>query len=118
MTSHLYFLVKDYQNHKEVTQQQQKENIANVGCWKQFRNILFEYEIHAFSDHKNLVYEETLSESQRVMRWRPILKEFGPHIHHISGIDNIVADTLSRLKCTNIEHNENEIPNETKLQVL
>ena len=87
-------------------------------CLKQFRNILFGYEIHVFSDHKNLVYEATLSESQRVMRWRLLLKEFGPHIHHISGIDNIVADTLSRLKCTNIEHNENEIPTETKLQEL
>ena len=59
-----------------------------------------------------------MSEYQRVMRWWLLLKEFGPHIHHIAGIDNIVADTLSRLKCTNIEHDENDIPTETKLQEL
>ena len=28
------------------------------------------------------------------MRWRLILKEFGPNIHHIAGVDNIVADTI------------------------
>jgi hypothetical protein len=31
------------------------------------------------------------------MRWRLILEEFGPNIQHIAGIDNVVADMLSRL---------------------
>ena len=31
------------------------------------------------------------------MRWRLVLEEFGPNIQHISGVDKIVADTLSRL---------------------
>ena len=35
------------------------------------------------------------------MRWRLILQEFGPNIQHIAGVDNIVADTLSRLPSTN-----------------
>ena len=67
----------------------EKELLSIVECLKQFRNILFGYEIHVYSDHKNLVYEATLSESQRVMRWRLILEEFGPNIHHIAGVDNI-----------------------------
>ena len=29
------------------------------------------------------------------MCWRLILKEFGPNIQHIAGVDNIVDDTLS-----------------------
>jgi hypothetical protein len=33
-----------------------------------------------FLDHKNLVYAATVSESQRVMRSRLILEEFGPNI--------------------------------------
>ena len=41
-----------------------------------------------------MVYAATLSESQRVMHWKLILEEFGPNIQHISGVDNIVADTL------------------------
>ena len=31
------------------------------------------------------------------MRWQLIIKEFGPNIQHISGVDNIVAKRLSRL---------------------
>ena len=38
-----------------------------------------------------------MSQSQRVMRWRLILEEFGPDIQHIKGEDNVVADAISRL---------------------
>ena len=31
------------------------------------------------------------------MHWQLIIKEFGPNTQHISGVDNIVNDTLSRL---------------------
>ena len=68
-----------------------------VECLKQFRGILFGYEINIFSDHNNLSYVATLSESQRVIFWRLIIKEFGINIRHIAVVDNIVDDTLSRL---------------------
>ena len=64
---------------------------------KQSRGIIFGYEIQVLSDHKNLVYAETLSESQRVMCWQLIIKYFGPTIQHIAGFDNILSDTLSKL---------------------
>ena len=67
---------------------------------KKFRGIIFGYGINIFLDHKNLVYDATLSESQRVMLWRLILKEFGPNIQHIAVVDKIVADTLSILPST------------------
>jgi hypothetical protein len=75
----------------------EKELLSIVECLKQFRGILFGYKLNVFSDHKNLVYAATVSESQRVMRWRLILEEFGPNIQHIAGIDNVVADMLSRV---------------------
>ena len=84
----------------------EKELIMIVECLKQFRGILFGYEINVFSYHKNLVYAATLSEFQRVMRWRLIIKEYGPNIQHISGVDNILADTLSRLTSTPIDKYE------------
>ena len=40
------------------------------------------------------------------MYWQLILKEFGPNIQHISGVDNIVADTLSILPSMPIENYE------------
>ena len=43
-----------------------------------------------------MVYSGTVSESQKVILWRYIYKYFGPDIQHISVVDNIVADTLTR----------------------
>ena len=71
-----------------------------IECLQQFGGILFGYEINVFSDNTNMVYVTTLSESKRVMRWKLIIKEFGPNIHHIAGVDNILADKLSRLMST------------------
>ena len=75
---------------------------------KEFRNILFGYLIRVFSDHKNLVHAATISQSQRVMRWRLILEEFGPDIQHIKGEDNVVADAISRLPKSEINELEYE----------
>ena len=55
-----------------------------------------------FSDHKNLVHAATQSESQILMHWQLLLKNFGSNIHHIYGVDNIVADMLIRFLSTNI----------------
>ena len=68
----------------------EKELLSNIEeCFKQFRGILFGYPINSIfsGDHMNLVYyATTLIESQRVMRWRLILEEFGPNdIQHMSG---------------------------------
>ena len=49
-----------------------------------------------------MVYAVTLSESQRVMIWQLILEYLGPNIHQMYGVDNIVADTLSRIPSTSI----------------
>ena len=51
-----------------------KELLAIVECLKQFRGIIFGYEINVLSYHKNMVFSATLSESQKVMRWQLILK--------------------------------------------
>ena len=38
--------------------------------------------------------------TDRVYRWRLILEEYGPEIVYINGIDNMVADAISRLQYT------------------
>ena len=50
-----------------------------------------------------MVYATTLSESQRMMLWRLIPEDFGPTIQHISGVENIVADTLSISPYTSLD---------------
>ena len=37
------------------------------------------------------------------MRWQLIIKEFGPNIQHISGVDNIESDTLRRFPSVSID---------------
>ena len=89
-------LIKPHHNYTTT----EKELLTIVECLDQSRRILFGHEIYVFSYHKNLVYAATPSEYQRVMRWLLILKYFVPNIQHISGVDNIVTDTLIRLPST------------------
>ena len=53
-------------------------------------------QIEVFTDHKNLVYKTFNTE--RVMRWRLIIEEFGPKLTYIKGANNVVADALSRMR--------------------
>ena len=39
-----------------------------------------------------------LLKSERVMRWRLLLEEFGPEIKYVKGSKNLVADACSRLR--------------------
>ena len=47
-----------------------------------------------------MVYATTMSESQRVVLWQLILKEFGPNIQHVTGFDSIIAYKLSKFPYT------------------
>ena len=98
----LHYSQEDYASHKVTTLRPRRKIITTVELLKQFLGILFEYEINVFPDHKNLFYAATLSKSQRVMCWRFIIEEFGTNIQHMSGVENIVADMLSRFSCTSI----------------
>ena len=46
-----------------------------------------------------------------------ILKEFGPYIQHIAGIDNIIADTLSRLPSANNDKSFPSTPSQESCHV-
>ena len=48
------------------------------------------------TDHKNLVYLSNSSIS-KLVRWRVLLSEFRFLIHHITGVQNVVADGLTRV---------------------
>jgi RNase H-like domain found in reverse transcriptase/Reverse transcriptase (RNA-dependent DNA polymerase)/Retroviral aspartyl protease len=54
----------------------ERELLAIVETLKEFRNILLGQQIKIFTDHQNLTYKNFNTE--RVMRWRLIIEEFGP----------------------------------------
>ena len=49
-----------------------------------------------YTDHKNLTYK--FFNTERVIRWRLILEDFGPELKYIKGENNVVADALSHLE--------------------
>jgi hypothetical protein len=72
-----------------------QELLSIVESLREFRNILLGYKIIVHTDHKKLTYAE--STSDRVMRCRLFIEEFGPEFRHIKGKHNLIADALSRL---------------------
>jgi hypothetical protein len=82
----------------------ERELLAIVETLKEFRNILLGQQITIYTDHQNLTYKNFNTE--RVMRWRLVLEEYGPEFIYIKGKHNIVADALSRLEIAQPEHNE------------
>ena len=82
---------------------QQKYNITElellsiVETLKEFKGMLFGQEIEIYTDHINLTRDALGLTSDRVFRWRLLIEEYGPKIMYIKGIDNTVADAISRL---------------------
>ena len=76
----------------------ERELLAIVETLKEFKNILLGHKIKVYTDHMNLTYKNFNTE--RVIRWRLILEEFGPELIYIKGEHNLVADALSRLEMT------------------
>ncbi len=79
----------------------ERELLSIVETLKEFRNILLGHRIIVHTDHKNLTCKNFNTE--RVIRWRLILEEYGPELLYIKGEKNIVADALSRLNLMTLE---------------
>ena len=75
----------------------EKELLAIVETLKEFRHILLGYVINVWTDHQVLCSFKAVHDSQRVMRQRLLLEEYGATIKHIEGKKNVVADALSRI---------------------
>ena len=73
----------------------ERELLAIVETLKEYRNILLGQTIRVYTDHKNLTFANFNTE--RVMRWRLLLEEYGPELIYKPGELNVAADALSRL---------------------
>ena len=73
----------------------EQELLSIVETLKEFKNILLGQKLIVHTDHKNLLYEKLSTD--RMIRWRLLIEEFGPSWMHIKGETNVIADALSRL---------------------
>jgi RNase H-like domain found in reverse transcriptase/Reverse transcriptase (RNA-dependent DNA polymerase) len=87
----------------------ERELLSIVETLKEFRSILLGQRIEIHTDHKNLTCKNFNTE--RVMRWRLLLEEYGPELIYIKGENNIVANALSRLELVE-EPTLEELPKE------
>jgi len=76
----------------------EKELLAVVFALEKFRSYLLGTKIIVYSDHAALRYLMTKKEAKpRLIRWILLLSEFDLEIKDEKGIENRVADHLSRL---------------------
>eukprot|EP00957_Ditylum_brightwellii_P016108 1213054-Ditylum_brightwellii.AAC.1 len=71
----------------------EKELLAIVETFKEFRNLLLGQRITVYTDRKNLTYKNFNIE--RVVCWRMAVEDFGPESIYIKGNDNVAADAMS-----------------------
>jgi len=86
--------LNDTQKRYPVTEQ---ELLAIVETLKYFRHMLLGHKIIVRTDHKNLTHPNSTHSSDRVLRQRLLLEDYGVDIEYIQGVKNVVADALSCL---------------------
>ena len=75
----------------------ERELLGVVWATEYFRPYLFGTQFQIKTDHMPLLWAEKLKEtSSRIARWKERLAAYSFTIHHTKGVDNVVADCLSR----------------------
>ena len=83
----------------------EKELLAIVFAINKFRAYLVGSFIVVFTDHSALKYLLTKQDAKaRLIRWILLVQEFNLQIKDKKGVENVVADHLSRLAITRNSH--------------
>jgi ribosomal protein L21E len=86
--------LSDTQRRYPVTEQ---ELFPIMETLKYYKHMLFDHKIIIKTDHKNLTHPLSVNASDRVLRQRLLLEEYGADLQYIQGENNLATDALSRL---------------------
>ena len=84
-----------------------RELLAIYLAVKHFRHFVEGYQFHIFTDHKPLTFALTSTSTQhtpRQVRQLDFISQFTSDIRHIEGVNNPVADALSRIEAIHTTH--------------
>ena len=90
----------------------EKEILSVVAVLKEYRTMLYGCQnITVYTDHKNNTFDKL--QTQRVLRWRLFLDDYGVHFKYIKGESNSLADALSRLPFNEEQNHHHRSPRTT-----
>ena len=89
-------MFNDAQSRWATIEQEAYAIYAAIKFWSHF---LWGRQFVVETDHRNLVWMHN-SQTPKVIRWRLAIAEYDFVINHIRGVDNVVADALSRIPTT------------------
>lgn len=81
-----------------------RELLAAYAAIKHFKHLVEGRQFILFTDHKPLTfafYQKSDKASPRQLRHLDLIAQYTTNIQHISGVDNVVADALSRVSSIN-----------------